>query len=61
MTHPIEINRYNWDGRRRTHSGAWHFVARHRYCAYDPASSAGLVDPGLSQYEGQTDVLGAAQ
>jgi len=60
MTHPIEINRWNWDGRTRIHSGAWHFVAKHGYRAYGPASPTGL-DPELSQYEGKTAVLDAHQ
>ena len=43
MIDPIEISRWNWDGRRRLHSGARHFVARHgHYRTYDYASAVRL-------------------
>jgi hypothetical protein len=50
MTDPIEINRWNWDGRPRSHSGA-HFTARHGYRTNDYASASEL----------ETAVLDAAQ
>jgi hypothetical protein len=61
MTRTIEINCWNWDGHPRIHSGAWHFVARRGCRAYDPASLTGLLDPGFSQYEDETDVVDATQ
>jgi len=51
MTDPIDINRWNCDGRPKIHSGARHFMPRHGYRTNDYASASEL----------KTAVLDAAQ